>query len=505
MRDLPRQSHLPRPWRRHPCFPPVVTLRQAVQSTALEAQGFNPGSYKSVSLRLTNRGDAPLRIDLCASYLRPNRRGSCQRLGLGPVVTPRERPTRRPPQRDRRSLAEGPDTEHTDPPGTVVVALAAGEERVVRVRTCCLDAGKAAPGRQTFHVAKARLPKVRETVLRWWADNPAAPQGAVNAAIWQNRDTVHVPESSPFYATLTPVPVRVAAHAGVRYVLHSDGELLSIDPDGLTRFLGTELLDVYPTASAVYGVAHGRGADAPLELWRLVLTGDEGWRRIAPLPPEAAVHDVQVSPKGIIFVITGKGVHRVDSAKGTLIDLITTDKPEHLSLRFVRRGITRITAQRPPEAGTWRGGERVGERMAGCEIHTLDKHFKLELDRVYWNVRQVLHGPLGVCGLSPAGKLRTSTGRSFRTAPGQVSYRRIVAVGTKTIWLVSKDERLVAADRGGRPRFLNGPRINGLTSWRLDRSTDDLVFIKAKKIYRLDAKTGMQEQILREATQEAGR
>ena len=27
-------------------------------------------------------------------------------------------------------------------------------------------------------------------MLRWWADNPTAPQGAVNRAIWQNRDTV---------------------------------------------------------------------------------------------------------------------------------------------------------------------------------------------------------------------------------------------------------------------------------------------------------------------------
>jgi len=67
---------------------PVRTLREAAGAGIVRAAGVEPRSYRGIVLLLENRTAKPLAIDLCASHLRPRRRGSVQRLGIGPARTP---------------------------------------------------------------------------------------------------------------------------------------------------------------------------------------------------------------------------------------------------------------------------------------------------------------------------------------------------------------------------------------------------------------------------------
>ena len=69
---------------------PIPTLREAVLDGTLGAFGDKPSSYARVHLHLRNRTAAPLSVDICGSYLEPRSKRSCQRHGLGPVVTPRD-------------------------------------------------------------------------------------------------------------------------------------------------------------------------------------------------------------------------------------------------------------------------------------------------------------------------------------------------------------------------------------------------------------------------------
>ena len=129
--------------------------RTAVARGLVSSRGEQPRSYKEITLRLRNLTGERIVIDLCGSYLTPKKRGSCQRLGIGPPTTP------------GRTKRRGP--------GTLLVDLEPRMEEKLRMNTVCLDAGRASPGQQEFDVAREPLPEVRETVLRWWADNPTAP------------------------------------------------------------------------------------------------------------------------------------------------------------------------------------------------------------------------------------------------------------------------------------------------------------------------------------------
>ena len=82
--------------------PEVVTLREAAQAGDVKAEGFQPTSYRRVHLRVVNKTTRSLAVDLCGSHLRPKKRGSCQRLGIGPPVTPSEPPATPPSRPIRR-------------------------------------------------------------------------------------------------------------------------------------------------------------------------------------------------------------------------------------------------------------------------------------------------------------------------------------------------------------------------------------------------------------------
>ena len=456
------------------------------------AEGFKPTSYRQVHLRIRNTTAEPLRIDVCGSHLVPRRRGSCQRLGLGPVVTPRgnkAKPTRRHPRPPEQ------------PPGTVVIGLKAGETRTVHLNTCCLDAGKPAPSAQTFTVARDALPVVREEALRWWADNPDAPQGVVNRAIWQFRP---VDEGAAFEAQRRGARRPrflggngLALHAGTVYRLRA-GELMARDPDGIERFLGTQMDGVYPTDSAVYAISWGQSSGAararPRELWRLVPTGDEPWAHVATLRPGTEIDRILVSPNGAILALTGGGLFRVDRANKVLRPILETEHPEHVSVAFTKKGMARVTYRRPPGGGYVKNGERHGETMAVCELWEVDPATGAK-ERVeeYWNVRQLAIGPAGLYALSPGGKLRRLTGRSFRTVFGHNDYDRILHVGRRYVWLQSKKGRLVAADRTGRLRFEAGPVLPD--AWAVDAHDDRVVFRKSRNWLLLEPGRGKREPL----------
>ena len=477
-----------------PAGPRIVTLREGVRTKLLSAEGFKPSSYRQVMLRVRNTTEEPLRVDVCGSHLVPKRRGSCQRLGIGPVVTPRKRP--RPTKRHPRPPEQ--------PPGTVIIGLEAGEERVVHLWTCCLDSGKPAPRAQSFTVSVDPLPAVRESALRWWADNPDAAQSVVNRAIWQFRP---IDESSAFDFQRGGRRPRVlggsglALHAGTLYRLHA-GELTSRDPDGIVRFLGTQMDGVYPTDSAIYAVSWGshgglqaRAAPPPRELWRLVPTGDDPWALVARIGSHS-IHAIHISPRGAILVRTHMGLFRVDHERKLLAAVLLTDDTDYLSVAFTKKGMARVTHRRPAGQGYVQGGDRKGETMPVCELWSVDPATgaKERLEE-YWNVRQVLTGRAGTYALTHGGKLRRLAGRSFRTAPGQQEYDRIVHVGRQYVWLESKRGRLVAADKAGRLRFENGPRMPDRGSYAFDPHDDRLVWRKGSRWWSLAPSRGKREAL----------
>lgn len=475
--------------------PSLVTLREGVASRVLDAQGFQPVSYRQVMLRVKNRTDEPIRVDVCGSHLEPRRKGSCQRLGIGPVVTPRgkrKRPTKRYPK--------PPEV----PPGTVVIDLKSGEAKEVHLWTCCLDAGKPAPSHQTFTVSVDPLPEVREQALRWWAANPDAPQGVVNRAIWQFRP---VDESSAFESTRGGRRPRVlgssgvALHAGTLYRLDA-GELTARDPDGIVRFLGTQMGGVYPTDSATYAVSWGshsglqaRAVAPPRELWRLVPTGDEPWAMVARIGA-LRIDRVVVSPQGAILAFTDKGLYRVDRTRKVLVAVLETDDVAFLSVAFSKKGLATVTHRRPAGSGYVQGGERKGETMPVCEIWQVDPTTGAK-ERVeeFWNVRQVMTGRAGTYALTHGGKLRRLQGRSFRTAPGQQEYDHIVYVGRKYVWLETKRGRLVAADRAGRIRFERGPAMPDSGAFAFDAHDDRLVWKERRRWFAMAPGVGKREAL----------
>ena len=454
--------------------PKVLTLREAVVSGVLKARGFDPGSYRSVSLQMTNVSQEALHVDVCASHLVP--RGHCQRLGLGPVAPGKKKRGRRSRRRPARA-------------GTVVIELAPGAEKTVRLQTCCLDAGKPAPRNQRFRVARTELPKVREAALRWWADHPDAPQGQVNQAIWQNTSIESAGASAVFRSTNRAV----AAHGGSTYMLRGGGDLALVDPDGVAYFLGTGIEAVFPAAAAVYAVS--RDAQDRAALWRLVLTGDERWKRIASVPADHQVLDVRVAPTGEIFVITSKGFFGVRLEQAALFEILATENPQHLSLMFGKRRKAHLTRLRPPFAGYQQGGERKGQSTELCELYTLDvAEGTVALERAFWNVGRLRAGPLGVFALTPAGKLRRLVGRSL-TPPGRVGYDRILSVGRKVVWLQDKFGRAVAVDKSGRRRFQEGPTIAAWDHWAMDGATDALLFVRGNGFFRIDPASGVVAQV----------
>lgn len=450
----------------------IPTLREAVKAGTIRARGLRPRSYQKVVLRLENRAKVDVSVDICGSYLTPRTPRSCQRLGLGPVVTPRDA---RQPR-----------------PGMMVLDLAPGEVREVEVNTCCLDAGRRAPSNQEFVVANAKLPQVREGVLRWWADHPRAPQGVVNSAIWQSRATVGWDPKLKVVTGGRSYESNIVSNAGMRYLLRG-GELMSQDEDGVQCFLGTDILDVYPTDSAIYaealGVRRVAGGARPRELWRLVPTGDEPWKLVATLPTDISIRDLRVAPEGAILLIAREGLYRVDPATKRVTSLAEVPKNDSLSLRFEKRGRVLYTVKKRSKQGYYQGGELKGAAMATCELYRLNLATnKSEHVRTYWNVAQIRMGAAGVFALTPGGKLRRLHGKSFRNVGGTLNYERILFVGRKSLWVETRHGRLVALSPSGSPRFRTGPRSPAML--RIDRHTDEVLYVDGASYLVLGSSKG---------------
>lgn len=446
---------------------PVVGLLKALKAGTVVAGGEDPKSYQGVTLVLRNRTSTRRAIDVAGHYLRPRSRGSVQRLGLGP--------TRDPVASVRRG------------PGTVVIHLEPGETKRVAMKTVCLDAGRPAPRNQKFDAGDDTLPPVRVKVLRWWADHPAAPQGAVNSAIWQFRETVIVPVGS-----MTPQGRYPALHAGTIYRL-TDGELFSRDPEGIERFLGTQIYRVFPGQSAVYAISPGAG-NRP-ELWRLALTGSKPWSKVASLDGREHVHDVFAAGKSVV-VVTSSGVSLVGAASTRRVIVTGQDKLLGISAVPTAGGRVLVVTKERGTQGYWQGGEQKDKQADTVFLRTIDtKTGSVKVLKRYWNVKDAVAGPAGVFALSHGGALRALAGKSFKALGGPTEYKRILAVGRKGLWAATPKGDLVflsAKSGGARHRFQKA--AEELTRLAIDRVTDDLAAVRGERFVVLRAETGIEEE-----------
>jgi hypothetical protein len=429
---------------------PVVSLCDAARSGHLAVRGTEPDSYRQVTLTLGNRTGAPLRVDLAGSYLVPRKRGSCQRLGLGPAITP------------LANLSSGG--------GKVIVTLAAGEEVVLRVATVCLDAGLPCPPMNgVFEPADDPLPPVREGVMRWWADHPDAPQGAVNCSIWQNRAEVTITGlETPAYGR--PTGLHTAAFGGVCYRL-KDGELLSRDAEGVTRFLGTRIFSVLPAADGVYAVGMS-GAGGP-ELWRLALTGEEPWARVGPVDPRSHALDVLRGGKETVL-LTGFGVDLVGSHPARPLLAGDEKRAGDCSAMALPSDRWLTVRWKPGSPGIRQAGETRLERQGTIDLFLVGFDGARDVKR-FWNVREAKAGAAGILGLSHAGRLKRLVDDDFRDLPGEKVYARLLAVAGATAWLVDGDGKLAVVDaKTGALRHTVDLAFADLAEFRADPVTGDL-------------------------------
>lgn len=461
--------------------PAPLLLREAVAKGLLEASGADPESYSRVTLRIESRSREPLLLDLGGSHLRPRRGSRCQRLGLGPALTP--------------------GSARTDGSGRLLVDLPPGGRAEIRLLTVCLDAGLPAPGNQSFEVAPDPLPPVREKVLRWWMDHPDASQGAVNAAIWQDRETVHVgPGVLEGYET--PKGTFGALRGGTSYRLH-DGELMARDPDGVARFLGTEIFQALPTENGLYAV--GLGANRKPELWRLALTGDAPWGRVAPL--DASVRLKQILPLGPdrLCLVTDEGIDLLDTPTGKTGTALGNSRTLDVSARRVGDAglavVLRVPSSRAVVAS---GGTKDVQDV--FELWSVDtRSGKEERLKRYWNVESVVAGGAGIFGLTHAGRLRVLEGEDFRNLPATAAWRRVLAVGPEVVWVLGEDGRLAAAHPRSGARLHGGTvEVDGETAVSVDPVTGDLAVVRGPLFRRVRAADGTVEVIGPAAERRAG-
>jgi hypothetical protein len=449
-------------------------LRDAVKSGAVHALGNQPESYRRVTLHLENRSSDRLSLDLSGSHLRPRTGGErCQRLGLGPPVEPIE------------TLRAGG--------GRLVVDLDSGKKVSLHLNTVCLDAGLPSPGRQTFEVAPAALPEVREKVLRWWADHPDAPQGAVNEAIWQNRAEVRL-QPGVVAGFKEPKGTFGALHGGTAYRLH-DGELVSFDPDGIERFLGTGIFQVLPSSNGLYAV--GLGADRKPELWRFALTGDEPWGRVIRLRKESRLRQVVPAGKDRIVLVTDQGVELVDTKEGAVLQSIEHDRALAVSAARVGEHGLVVAIRVKGADGVPQGGDVKGEGQDTYDLRWVDARTGKTRDtKRYWNTECVVAGPAGVFGLTPNGRLRALVGDDWRNLPAADHWKRLVAVGREVIWVTGDDDRCVAIDprTGARLHATSLESADDQAAF-CDAETGDLGVVSGRRFRRLRAKDGTIEEL----------
>ncbi|MEK7485374.1 MAG: HEAT repeat domain-containing protein, partial [Planctomycetota bacterium] len=454
---------------------PVLSLNEGIQQNLIQLQASNPQSYQSIELSLENLNDKKISVDLAGSYLVP--KGiDCQPLALGPTVFPKD------------SISTGS--------GNVLIQLLPKEKRKLRVSTCCLESGKAAPSKQNFALSSKKLPKVRETVMRWWADHPYVPQGAVNSAIWQNRDTVQFSSltnrptrirwnGQEFIDNPLPAPTKLSAslYNGTYYQL-SNLDLLALEPDGRHHFLGTEILQVIPSKEVVYAVAFGETLGP--ELWRLAMTGENPWSFVTGLNFDEQIDFIFPGTNRELLLVTKSGLHLVEPQHSTIRKILQVSEENHLSLYQQDPFNFIIALFYPMKKFNEYGGDQRS-RSAYSELWSLNLLQKrVELLEQFWNISDAYAGIGGVFALSHNKKLKRLVGKDFKDLDSKQKYEKILVVGSKIIWAVSQANKLIAVHMStGQPYFSTKLDPSNIPKFYLDPVSDDLAFIMNDEYWKL--------------------
>lgn len=438
-----------------------MTLDRAVGAGLLQVEGERAASFQSVVLVLTSQSKAPLTVDLTGRHLRPTTRG-CQRLGLAfPVETPRPKDA---------------------PPGTFPLTLSPGERRELRMNSCCLDIGKPCPGEKDRFVLDLKpTPPAAEVALRWWVEHPTAPQGFVNAAIWQRNPGLL--EGGPGTDNVTAFRSQVRSHRGVLYVVE-DGVLTSIDREGVRRFHATRVLDARPGDTGLLAVALGASG---LELWRFGETGDPPWVRVLTL--DAPVDQWMEGPGGT-FLLRRKHELRflADRTREPVVVAVEGRADVEVAGARVARvgaagaGALFVHRKGQGPAGAFNAAQGVHERAPTVEWHDLDlRRGTTKHRRTFWHVADLDGGPGGVFAVSRSGRLLRAEGTRLVPVPTEGDWVRLAAVGLRRLVVESAGGRLVAVDaRTGREALLPADAADV----SIDPVTDDVVWLAAAAVQR---------------------
>jgi outer membrane protein assembly factor BamB len=381
--------------------------------------------------------------------------------------------------------------------GTSVVLLEPGQVAEFEVNTCCMDAGLPSPTKQTIGLVLSPMPPVREKVMRWWNDNPTAPQSAVNSAIWQNAPEVHV---GPGVVQDYKEPKgRFTAILGGAYYRLVDGELTCLDEQGLLRVLATRVFQVLPTDGAVYAVMLGQ--DGKPKLWRLAVTGEEPWMKIMDLDGSDRIREVLEGGKGNLTLLTDKGVLFWDGATSKVSQAISDSVCMDPTAR-AEDGRVLLAFKRPPRAPTYRGGQAQYEQTSVFSVWSVDPETgKSEELQKFWNIDAIHAGPGGVFALTPTERrlrrLNDDKDKFVDIGPPNTPYRRIVGVAKDTLWLADANGKLVAADpKTGRVRLKTDVAADQLGVYDVDPRTGDIAYVAGTEFRWLHADDGREEGIV---------
>jgi hypothetical protein len=448
----------------------AVPLDRAVSQGLVTVRGDTPESYSTVRVTIENRTDSPVIVDVAGRHLVPTT-GPVQRLGLAHPTTPVD------PTPGRR-------------PGTSPLTLAPRETRELRVNSCCLDAGKECPRpKDRYVLSKAPTPPVAEAALRWWVDHPAAPQGVVNAAIWQRQlDLLSVgaagrasePEPDPPW----PKGRFVRSYGGIVYLLE-DGALTSVDPEGVRRFHATGIYQVFPDADGLLAV--GRGVSGR-EMWRFGVTGDPPWTKLFSLQ-EDALDTLLRGPGGAFLLHRGTHLRFRATKDAPEVDVALSGRDD-AELTSLELGALDASRGRAVAFG-WRKATPAGGSTSSANVRARAPKvdlFDVSLAsgtaarrKTFWNVRHFAAGPAGLFSLSPAGALERLEGTKARRVLSDRGWRRIVAVGSERLLLEAEDGGLYVSEaKGGRSTALPADA----SDVTIDPVTDDLVWIASDRALR---------------------
>ena len=356
------------------------------------------------------------------------------------------------------------------------------------MNTCCMDAGRPCPGDgDRFELAAAPTPANVEVALRWWTDHPTAPQGFVNQSIWTNDLRLL---SRPFdreapngqREPIGPKGRRIRSYGGTLYTLE-DGVLTSLDAEGVRRFHGTQIWDVYPRADALYGI--GQGVEGN-DLWRFAATGEPPWGKVFPVGGTVELNDLVPVAGGAFLTRSGPDELLWRASKDAPTSTcVTSTKAKRFTVGPVdaaKAGYVVVVHQPgTPKAGSEAVGpgalSAVSSKFAVMDVD--GRTGTSTLRKIYWNVRDMAAGPGGVFALSPVGTPERLDGEKLRRIPCADDFDAIVLVGKTHLVLRDKGQRLVGFEvaTGRTSPLPMGAESVDATTLSIDPVTDDLVWV----------------------------